>query len=107
VLFNPLHVEHLASLIVEFADRDITGTFNLGASAVACPRRSSCERWPRTRPARDNFRMALSRTPDWPPIGPRDMRMDVGKARTALGHDLPTIDEGLLLSPRIRSRRAA
>jgi dTDP-4-dehydrorhamnose reductase len=96
VLFNPLHAEHLAALIAEAIDRDIRGTFNLGASGDGMSKAAFFRSAARRLGLPDgNFRDGSVADAGLQGYRPRDMRMDVSKAERAFGRALPTIDDGL------------
>lgn len=96
VLFNALHVEHLAALIAEGIDRDICGTLNVGASGPGMSKAAFYRSALRRLGLSDvNFYDGSVADAGLAAYRPRDMRMDVSKAERAFGHALPTIDEGL------------
>ena len=96
VLFNALHAEHLAVLIVEAIDLDISGTLNVGASGPGMSKAAFYRSALRRLGLPDgNFYDGSVADAGLAGYRPRDMRMDVSKAECAFGHALPTMDEGL------------
>lgn len=98
VLFNPLHVHHLAECMCELIDRKVVGTFNLGASGDGSSKAEFL------RAAANILGLADCRMQDCSVADvalrayrPRDMRMSISSTEQALGRDLPTIQDGLAL----------
>lgn len=93
ILFSPLHMATLASLVAEAADGGMTGLFNAGcrdgaskadfAMAVARHKRLQTE----------TARIGASSIMPGRAKRPRDMRMSVGKLEQALGRRMPTLAE--------------
>ena len=101
VLFNPLHTCQLAESLGELIDCHVTGTLNLGASGAAMSKaqflRAAAVVLGLDQSGLQDGSVANL---DLDAYRPRDMRMNVGQVEEALGHALPSIEDGLaLLSP--------
>jgi dTDP-4-dehydrorhamnose reductase len=93
ILFSPLHMRTLAELVVDAAQRDLSGVFNAGCRdgaskadfAMAVARYKGLQ----TETSRiGNSAVMHDRAPR-----PSDMRMAVGRIEQALGRPMPTLDE--------------
>lgn len=95
VLFNPLYISDLCSILAKLATRTVRGTFNLGSrgglSKAAFFRSLATALNLPTDMLRDGSVTDLQLKA----YRPRDMRMDVSALETALGHDLPNLQESI------------
>ncbi len=98
VLFNPLHGCQLAQCLKELLDSRVTGTLNLGACGSGMSKaeflRSAASVLGLDQSALQDGSVSDL---DLDAYRPRDMRMNVGRAEEALGHSLPSIEDGLTL----------
>ncbi len=92
ILFSPLHMTTLSELVVEMAERGVTGVFNAGCRdgaskadfALAVARHTGLQ----TETASIGTSAVM---PDRAPR-PKDMRMDVGRIETAIGRPMSSLE---------------
>lgn len=96
VLFNPLHVDHLAELVAELLPQNARGIVNLGASGGGLSKgdfiRSVAERFDLSTAGMKEGSIADVKLEARRPC---DTRMGTSKAERLLGHAAPTLEAGL------------
>ncbi len=96
VWFNPLYVTDLSNLIVAFIKRNLTGTFNVGASETGLSKAEFALKLA-TQLGLDgsNTKTGSVQSADLLAPRPHDMRMLVGKVESAMNIGLPSVEDGL------------
>lgn len=93
ILFSPLHMETLAALVAEAAERGMTGVFNAGCRNGASKADFALAVARHKRLQTETSRIGSSTVMPDRAKRPRDMRMAVGRIEQALGRPMPTLDQ--------------
>ncbi len=93
ILFSPLHMETLAELVVEAAERGMSGVFNAGSRNGASKADFALAVARHKRLQTETSRVGSSTVMPDRARRPKDMRMAVGRLEQALGRPMPTLDQ--------------
>ena len=97
VLFSPLHMATLATLLIEFVRKGIVGVFNAGSREGMTKAAFGLRIAELKKLDASKARIGTSlQTPGRAPR-PRDLRLDVGKLERTLGRAMPTLEQELRL----------